>query len=141
MALDPAATSAVWGEGVGIGAASLGAGAICAVWPSAGQALTPWRLGAASWRLSERPLRGALGAVPPERGRGSRPRRGRAPGARRGLPVALGAVLNRAQPRARLETGRPTQLSGTIIRGTLKTPNSQLVTPISIKLQRSDGCD
>jgi hypothetical protein len=32
-------------------------------------------------------------------------------------------------------------LSGTIIRGTLKTPNSQLVTPISIKLQRSDGCD
>jgi hypothetical protein len=32
-------------------------------------------------------------------------------------------------------------LSGTIIRGTLKTPNSQLVTPISTKLQRSDGCD
>jgi hypothetical protein len=32
-------------------------------------------------------------------------------------------------------------LSGTIIRGTLKTPNSQLVTPISIKLQRPDGCD
>jgi hypothetical protein len=30
---------------------------------------------------------------------------------------------------------------GTIIRGTLKTPNSQLVTPISIKLQRPDGCD
>jgi hypothetical protein len=29
----------------------------------------------------------------------------------------------------------------TIIRGTLKTPNSQLVTPISIKLQRPDGCD
>jgi hypothetical protein len=28
-----------------------------------------------------------------------------------------------------------------IIRGTLKTPNSQLVTPISIKLQRPDGCD
>jgi hypothetical protein len=34
-----------------------------------------------------------------------------------------------------------TQVSGTIIRGTLKTPNSQLVTPISIKLQRPDGCD
>jgi hypothetical protein len=32
-------------------------------------------------------------------------------------------------------------LSGTIISGTLKTPNSQLVTPISIKLQRPDGCD
>jgi hypothetical protein len=32
-------------------------------------------------------------------------------------------------------------LSGTIIRGTLKTPNSQLVTPISIKLQRPDGSD
>jgi hypothetical protein len=32
-------------------------------------------------------------------------------------------------------------VSGTIIRGTLKAPNSQLVTPISIKLQRPDGCD
>jgi hypothetical protein len=32
-------------------------------------------------------------------------------------------------------------LSGTIIRGTLKAPNSQLVTPISIKLQRPDGYD
>jgi hypothetical protein len=32
-------------------------------------------------------------------------------------------------------------LSGAIIRGTLKTPNSQLVTPISIKLQRPDGYD
>jgi hypothetical protein len=32
-------------------------------------------------------------------------------------------------------------LSGTIIRGTLKAPNSQLVTPISIKLQRPDGCE
>jgi hypothetical protein len=30
---------------------------------------------------------------------------------------------------------------GTIIRGTLKAPNSQLVTPISIKLQRPDGYD
>jgi hypothetical protein len=34
-----------------------------------------------------------------------------------------------------------TIMSGTIIRGTLKTPNSQLVTPISIKLQRPDGYD
>jgi hypothetical protein len=32
-------------------------------------------------------------------------------------------------------------MSGTIIRGTLKAPNSQLVTPINIKLQRPDGCD
>jgi hypothetical protein len=38
-------------------------------------------------------------------------------------------------------TGNRYELSGTIIRGTLKTPNSQLVTPISIKLQRSDGYD
>jgi hypothetical protein len=36
---------------------------------------------------------------------------------------------------------RNLSLSGTIIRGTLKTPNSQLVTPISIKLQRPDGYD
>jgi hypothetical protein len=36
---------------------------------------------------------------------------------------------------------RPSRLSGTIIRGTLKAPNSQLVTPISTKLQRPDGCD
>jgi hypothetical protein len=36
---------------------------------------------------------------------------------------------------------RNTYVSGTIIRGTLKAPNSQLVTPISIKLQRPDGCD
>jgi hypothetical protein len=32
-------------------------------------------------------------------------------------------------------------VSRTIIRGTLKTPNSQPVTPISIKLLRPDGCD
>jgi hypothetical protein len=32
-------------------------------------------------------------------------------------------------------------VSGTIISGTLKSPNSHLVTPISIKLQRPDGCD
>jgi hypothetical protein len=34
-----------------------------------------------------------------------------------------------------------TLLSGTIIRGTLNAPNSQLVIPISTKLQRLDGCD
>jgi hypothetical protein len=39
------------------------------------------------------------------------------------------------------ESEEPLQVSGTIIRGTLKAPNSQLVTPISIKLQRPDGCD
>jgi hypothetical protein len=38
-------------------------------------------------------------------------------------------------------TKKITIVSATIIRGTLKTPNSQLVTPISIKLQRPDGCD
>jgi hypothetical protein len=32
-------------------------------------------------------------------------------------------------------------VSGTIIRGILKAPNSQLVTPISMKLQRPDGRD
>jgi hypothetical protein len=35
----------------------------------------------------------------------------------------------------------PKYLSGTIIRGTLKAPKSQLVTPISTKLQRPDGCN
>jgi hypothetical protein len=33
------------------------------------------------------------------------------------------------------------KVSGTIIRGTHKAPNSQLVTPINIKLLRPDGCD
>jgi hypothetical protein len=42
---------------------------------------------------------------------------------------------------ARQRTNGLRVLSGTIIRGTLKTPNSQLVTPISIKLQRPDGHD
>jgi hypothetical protein len=40
-----------------------------------------------------------------------------------------------------LDNMRGRYLSGTIIRGTLKTRNSQLVTPISIKLQRPDGHD
>jgi hypothetical protein len=43
-------------------------------------------------------------------------------------------------PSERPLMGRP-MVSGTIIRGTLKAPNSQLVTPISIKLQRPDGRD
>jgi hypothetical protein len=30
---------------------------------------------------------------------------------------------------------------GTIIRGTLKAPKYQLLTPISTKLQMPDGCD
>jgi hypothetical protein len=49
---------------------------------------------------------------------------------------ASGARARRGIPRS-----EPSILSGTIIRGTLKAPNSQLVTPISIKLQRPDGCD
>jgi hypothetical protein len=40
-----------------------------------------------------------------------------------------------------MERSSDYKVSGTIIRGTLKTPNSQLVTPISIKLLRPDGCD
>jgi hypothetical protein len=40
-----------------------------------------------------------------------------------------------------VEKNKSKILSGTIIRGTLKTPNSQLVTPIGIKLQRPDECD
>jgi hypothetical protein len=40
-----------------------------------------------------------------------------------------------------LQDKSETQVSGTIIRGTLKAPKSQLVTPISTKLQRPDGCD
>jgi hypothetical protein len=50
------------------------------------------------------------------------------------FPMSTSTSLSRIR-----EAGWP--LSGTIIRGTLKTPNSQLVTPISIKLQRPDGCD
>jgi|UniRef100_A0A804LFM7 hypothetical protein len=38
MALDPAATSAAWGEGVGRGAANPGVGALCAAGPALGAA-------------------------------------------------------------------------------------------------------
>jgi hypothetical protein len=48
---------------------------------------------------------------------------------------------NIERDKARLVAKGFTQVSGTIIRGTLKTPKSQLVTPISTKLQRPDGCD
>jgi hypothetical protein len=40
-----------------------------------------------------------------------------------------------------IEFSFPYYLSGIIIRDTLKTSNSQLVTPISTKLQRPDECD
>jgi hypothetical protein len=46
-----------------------------------------------------------------------------------------------AQAKAALSVDDTKDLSGTIIRGTLKAPKSQLVTPISTKLQRPDGCD
>jgi hypothetical protein len=54
--------------------------------------------------------------------------------------LALASIISRDLG----STPSPDQLvplSGTIIRGTLITPNSQLVTPISTKLQRPDGCD
>jgi transposase InsO family protein len=50
-------------------------------------------------------------------------------------------TLTSSTPFFHLHTTTPSYVSGTIIRGTLKTPNSQLVTPISTKLQRPDGCD
>jgi hypothetical protein len=46
-----------------------------------------------------------------------------------------------AKKNTRQIKNKKTKMSGTIIRGTLKTSNSQLVTLISIKLQRPDGCD
>jgi hypothetical protein len=54
-------------------------------------------------------------------------------------PGAADNLYTRTVRSVRQET--LTLLSGTIIRGTLKTPNSQLVTSISIKLQRPDGHD
>ena len=57
-----------------------------------------------------------------------------------GVAVVAGRVQN-VSIRYIYRKGGFTDLSGTIIRGTLKAPNSQLVTPISIKLQRPDGCD
>jgi hypothetical protein len=54
------------------------------------------------------------------------------------LEVKQGVAYKRSKG---LLTREAKVVSGTIIRGTLKTPNSQLVTPISIKLQRPDGHD
>jgi hypothetical protein len=53
-------------------------------------------------------------------------------------PLALTSL---SQENHSSKRGRATHVSGTIIRGTLKAPKSQLVTPISTKLQRPDGCD
>jgi hypothetical protein len=52
-------------------------------------------------------------------------------------PTYLATTL----PDLLVKTYDASKVSGTIIRGTLKAPNSQLVTPISIKLQRRDGRD
>jgi hypothetical protein len=52
---------------------------------------------------------------------------------------AMAMDAGRSSTSCREERGP--NVSGTIIRGTLKAPNSQLVTPISIKLQRPDGCE
>jgi hypothetical protein len=58
------------------------------------------------------------------------------------LSLSLSMQIIEHNPKsARTRLYKLIYLSGTIIRGTLKSPNSQLVTPISIKLQRSDGCD
>jgi hypothetical protein len=65
------------------------------------------------------------------------------------MPLAIGRSLLCMQHREQIQESHPKlmredqrrYMSGTIIRGTLKTPNSQLVTPISIKLQRPDGYD
>jgi hypothetical protein len=51
----------------------------------------------------------------------------------------LSAFRDRGVPEPTSECRRV--LSRTIISGTLKAPNSQLVIPISIKLQRPDGSD
>jgi hypothetical protein len=55
------------------------------------------------------------------------------------IEATLYSVIGKYVINKRFDSQR--HLSGTIIRGTLKTPNSQLVTPISTKLQRPDGCD
>jgi hypothetical protein len=57
MALDPVAASAVWGEGVGSGATSLGACAICEARPA-------WALGAGLPEGARRGPPAALGAAP-----------------------------------------------------------------------------
>jgi hypothetical protein len=89
------------------------------------------------------PARGAA----PAAGRGGRRLGRRSPQRRRRNPLQAWPGALRAWPdgAAPVPRRRPSSslplLSGTIIRGTLKAPNSQLVTPISIKLQRPDGHD
>jgi hypothetical protein len=56
-----------------------------------------------------------------------------------GEPLGAKVVVAAGEPL--VQRWSPPLVSGTIIRGTPKTPNSQLVTPISTKLQRPDGCD
>jgi hypothetical protein len=56
-----------------------------------------------------------------------------------GEPLGAKVVVAAGEPL--VQRWSPPLVSGTIIKGTLKAPNSQLVTPISTKLQRPDGCD
>jgi hypothetical protein len=58
-------------------------------------------------------------------------------------PRKAGPLAKKCDKSLQASTNTPFEarglLSGTIIRGTLKAPKSQLVTPISTKLQRPDG--
>jgi hypothetical protein len=60
-------------------------------------------------------------------------------------PRKVGPLTKKCDKSLQASTNTPFEarglLSGTIIRGTPKTPKSQLVTPISTKLQRPDGHD
>jgi hypothetical protein len=60
-------------------------------------------------------------------------------------PRKAGPLAKKSDKSLQASTNTPFEaqglLSGTIIRGTPKTPKSQLVTPISTKLQRPDGRD
>jgi hypothetical protein len=63
-------------------------------------------------------------------------------GVQPGAPDTVRCATGQSGVPGRVGLWLPTaKLSGTIIRGTLKAPNSQLLTPISTKLQRPDGCD
>jgi hypothetical protein len=58
-------------------------------------------------------------------------------------PRKVGPLAKKCDKSLQASTNTPFEarglLSGTIIRGTPKTPKSQLVTPISTKVQRPDG--
>jgi hypothetical protein len=60
-------------------------------------------------------------------------------------PRKVGPLAKKCDKSLQASTNTPFEarglLSGTIIRGTPKTPKSHLVTPISTKLQRPDGRD